>query len=114
MKVLAPAKWRVLIGRKVWMTTASGHGLELDATLLDIIGSARQTCPTFSVPPEDFVAYLSARIPPDVPAAAALQQMHTEDLYLACACARGDVQAFAAFDERCLAQLDRFLGRMGI
>jgi RNA polymerase sigma-70 factor (ECF subfamily) len=112
MKVLAPAKSRVLIGRKVWMTTASSH--ELDATLLDIIGSARETCPTFSVPAEEFVAYLWARIPSDVPPLAALRQMHTDDLYLACACARGDVHAFAAFDERCLGHLDRFLRRMGI
>jgi RNA polymerase sigma-70 factor (ECF subfamily) len=96
------------------MTTASGHLLELDATLLDIIGSARETCPTFRVPREAFVAYLTARLPGDVPAPEALRQMHTADLYLACACALGDVQAFAAFDEQCLGHLDRVLWKMGL
>ena len=96
------------------MTTASGHETGLDATLESIIGSAAETCPTFSVPREEFVAYLWARLPADVPPEFALAQMHTADLYLACACARGDAQAVAAFDEHCLSQLDRVLGKMGI
>src|SRR5262245_19134617 len=96
------------------MTTASGYALELDATLLDIIGSAQRTCPTVRVPPEVFVEYLRERLPADVSPSLALRQMHTADLYLACACARGDVQAFAAFDDRCLGQIDRLLSKMGI
>jgi RNA polymerase sigma-70 factor (ECF subfamily) len=96
------------------MTTASGHETGLDATLESIIGSAAEVCPTFSVPREEFVAYLWARLPADVPPQVALAQMHTADLYLACACARGDAQAVAAFDEQCLSQLDRVLGKMGI
>lgn len=96
------------------MTTASGHEIELDATLLDIFASAAGACPTFSVPREEFVAYLWARLPADVPPQVALGQMHAADLYLACACARGDAQAVAAFDEQCLGQLGRVLGKMGI
>lgn len=90
------------------------HDLELDATLLDIVGSAQRAWPAFHVPHDAFVSYLSERMPDDVPPVVALRQMHTADLYLACACARGDAQAFAAFDEHCLDQLDRLLGRMGV
>lgn len=61
-----------------------------------------------------FVAYLRARLPPDVPSSIALRRMHTSDLYLACACAHGDPDAIAVLDERCLGQLDRALGRIGI
>jgi RNA polymerase sigma-70 factor (ECF subfamily) len=87
---------------------------ELDVMLLDIIGSAQRTCPTFRLPPDVFVAYLGERLPPDVPWPLALRQMHTSDLYIACGCARGDVHAFAVFDDRCLTRLDRVLGKMGI
>jgi RNA polymerase sigma-70 factor (ECF subfamily) len=96
------------------MGSLSGHGLELEATLLDVVGSAQQTWPTLRLPCDVFVAYLRERMPDDALPALALRQMHTSDLYLACACSRGDVQAFAAFDEHCIGQLDRLLSRMGI
>lgn len=79
-----------------------------------IIGAAQRTCPTFHVPPDVFVAYLRERLPVDIPQPIALRRMHTSDLYLACACAHGDPQAFAVFDERCLCHLDRVLGKIGI
>lgn len=95
------------------MTTAVDD-LELDAMLLEIVGAAQRDWPTFRVPHDAFVSYLRQRMPDDVPPAVGLRRMHISDLYLACACARGDVQAFAAFDERCLDQLDRLLARMGL
>ena len=39
--------------------------------------------------------------------------MHTSDLYLACACAHGDLRAFTMFDDRCLRHVDRVLLAMG-
>lgn len=92
-------------------TTDDDH---IDAMLLEIIELAQRTYPTIDLPPVAFVAYLGARIPADLPAAQALRQMHTTDLYLACACARGDLNAFAVFEERCLTRLDRVLGAMGV
>ena len=80
----------------------------------DVIGAAQRTFPTFCVPPEVFTAYLRERLPPDVPPPIALRRMHTSDLYLACACARGDPDAIAVLDERCIGQLDRALSRIGI
>jgi RNA polymerase sigma-70 factor (ECF subfamily) len=82
--------------------------------LHQIIRLAQRACPTIALPPDVFAAYLGDRVPSDVPAVAALRQMHTIDLYLACACARGDVRAFEAFDELCLRRLDRVLRTMRI
>jgi RNA polymerase sigma-70 factor (ECF subfamily) len=87
---------------------------ELDAILLEIVSAAQHSYPALRLPPDVFVAYLRDRIPAAVPVPLALRQMHTADLYLACGCARGDVKAIMAFDERCLRPLDRVLGKMGI
>jgi len=86
----------------------------VDTTLREIIELAQRTYPMFHVPPVAFVAYLGERLPAGIPAARALRRMHTTDLYLACACARGDVRAIAVFEDRCLSRLDRVLGGMGV
>ena len=88
--------------------------IDFDAALGDVLGAAQRTFPTFCLPPDVFVAYLRARLPPDLPPSIALRRMHTSDLYLACACAHGDPNAIAVLDERCLGQLDRALSRIGI
>lgn len=88
--------------------------IDFDAVLGDVLGAAQRTYPTFCLPPDVFVAYLRERLPSDLPPQIALRQMHTSDLYLACACAHGDPDAIAVLDERCLGQLDRALSRIGI
>lgn len=93
---------------------AEGGPDGLDGVLLDVIGAAQRAYPTIDLPPEVFVAYLEDRISADVPLPLALRQVHAADLYLACACARGDVRALAVFDEHCLRRLDRLLLKMGI
>jgi RNA polymerase sigma-70 factor (ECF subfamily) len=87
---------------------------ELEAQLREIIRSAQDTFPTIALAPDAFVAHLGDRLAADVPPTLALRQMHTADLYLACACQQGDVHAFDAFDQRCLRRLDPVLGKMGI
>ena len=86
---------------------------DLDAVIRDIIESAQRACPSLGLPSDVFVAYLRERCPADLPPVRALHQLHTADLYLACACARGDQGAFAMFDDRCLRCLDRVLLAMG-
>jgi RNA polymerase sigma-70 factor, ECF subfamily len=86
---------------------------ELDEVLLDIVTSAEHMWPTFTLPSDVFVSYLCDRLPDDVPCLLALRQAHASDLYLACACAHGNAHALAAFDERCVSQLDRVLRKMG-
>jgi RNA polymerase sigma-70 factor (ECF subfamily) len=86
----------------------------LDPMLREIIDAAQRTYPTIEVPPAAFASYLRERLPAELPPPLALRQAHTADLYLACACARGDAGAFGVFDDRCLLPLDRVLFRLGI
>src|SRR6185295_5822649 len=87
---------------------------DFDVMLCDIVGDAQRTCPTVRVPPDVFAAYLRDRLPPGVAPSTALRRMHASDLYLACACAHGDPDAIAMFEQRCLGQLDGALSKMGI
>lgn len=81
----------------------------LDALLAEIVRGARAAWPTVTLAPEAFVRHLSERLPAGVPADEALRQLHTTDLYLACACAEGDAHALAAFESHVLAVIDRAL-----
>jgi RNA polymerase sigma-70 factor (ECF subfamily) len=82
--------------------------------LLDIISAAQATYTTIALPPDVFVTYLGRRLPDRPPPPHALLQMHTTDLYLACACVRGDIRALAAFEDLCILRLDRVLSKLGI
>jgi RNA polymerase sigma-70 factor (ECF subfamily) len=87
---------------------------DLDAMLHDVVDAAQRACPTLRLPVAVFISYLRERLPSGIAPAVALRRLHISDLYLACACAQGDHDAFAAFDVRCLSPLDRVLGKMGI
>jgi RNA polymerase sigma-70 factor (ECF subfamily) len=90
-------------------TQASGSEGESDALeplLLDLLTAAQRTWPTIALPAAAFVSYIGPRLLTHVPPLSALRQLHTADLYLACACARGDVHALAAFEDHCLRNLD--------
>lgn len=68
--------------------------------------------PGITVPPADFAAWLGARLPAGVEAAVALDELHAEDLYLACACARADPRAIAALEQHHGPALERALARV--
>lgn len=74
--------------------------------LATIAARARAAWPDFDVPADELVAWLRARAGDD---AGALAALHAGDLYLACACARGEARALAAF-ERLLAEAAAHLG----
>jgi RNA polymerase sigma-70 factor (ECF subfamily) len=85
---------------------------ELEAALRDALGDARRAWPELAVPPADFVRYLAATLTPPQRGAPALRALHAADLYLACACARRDPRAIAAFEARYFPEIDRALARM--
>jgi len=85
-----------------------------DALLSEIVRAAQAAWPNVTLAPEIFVRHLHERLPPDMPADEALSQLHTTDLYLACACAEGDAQAIAAFDTHALAVIDRALAPLPV
>jgi RNA polymerase sigma-70 factor (ECF subfamily) len=70
---------------------------------------ARAAWPALEVPPEEFARYLEARLDPE---ADVLARLHVADLYLACACVRGQPAAIAAFVERHLGDVPAQLGRL--
>jgi len=75
--------------------------------LADRIAAANTMWPGVRVEPERFAAYLGARSTvPD-----SLAAMCVDDLYLACACARGSAEALRAFDRCYLDRIDGFVRR---
>ena len=63
----------------------------------------RAAWPAVQLDPDVFAAHLAQRSAGDA---------HAEDLYLACACARGDAAAHAAFEQRFLADVPVFIARV--
>jgi RNA polymerase sigma-70 factor, ECF subfamily len=77
----------------------------------EIIRSARVAWPTVELPPEQFVSHLARHIPANDAIESTLARMHTDDLYLACACALGEKNAIFVFEQHCLAGLESALRR---
>lgn len=85
---------------------------DLEGRLQDMVSAARARWPDFIIPPETFVAYVASRLPTDRGGLEALTSAHADDLYLSCACARGDRAAIAAFDRTYVAEIGVALSRM--
>ncbi len=79
----------------------------LDAALASALDAGRAAWPEVALDPLDFVAHLAARLPDAPDLAAAIGDLHAADLYLACACSRGEPRALAGFDEQFLAAVGR-------
>jgi RNA polymerase sigma-70 factor (ECF subfamily) len=72
---------------------------------------ARAAWPDVEVSAAEFFAYVTERAAPEADGdlAGALRKLKASDLYLACACARGDARAIARFEVRYLGEVDRAL-----
>jgi RNA polymerase sigma-70 factor (ECF subfamily) len=75
-----------------------------------ILEIGRGAWPDLVVPAEEHAAYVRARTQPGTDPA----RLHAADLYLACACVRGDAAAIVAFDRQYLAPLVGIVVRNGI
>jgi RNA polymerase sigma-70 factor, ECF subfamily len=73
--------------------------------------SARAAWPTIDLSSEQFEAHIGRHAPADEPPETALRRMHTDDLYLACACALGNSDAILVFEQHCLSGLDNAISR---
>lgn len=82
-----------------------------DPRLAPIVRSARLAWPTVELATDQFLAHLARHAPEGIALETALQQMHTEDLYLACACALGNRAAVLAFEQHCMTGLEATLSR---
>jgi RNA polymerase sigma-70 factor (ECF subfamily) len=86
----------------------------LSSQLDEMWRAARATWPSVELGEPAFISHLALHLSEHVPAADALQQLCTADLYLACACATGNADAIAAFERHCLTDLDRALARLRV
>lgn len=78
----------------------------------DFLEEARSAWPEVDVPASSFASYIQARVPAGEQPDVYLCRMRISDLYLACACARGDARAIELFERRCLSVVDAVLSRM--
>jgi RNA polymerase sigma-70 factor (ECF subfamily) len=74
----------------------------LSAAIEEIVDRARARWPSVELPAHTFAAHVADRTPDEIDPLAALPRLHAIDLYLACACARGDAAAIACFEREIL------------
>lgn len=80
----------------------------LEPRLRQLLDSCEAAWPGVRLPREVYLRYLGERLPD----AAALDQLHAEDLYLCCACARGEPAALAVFEARLISRIPVYLGSL--
>ena len=78
----------------------------MKACLRDRLAAARARWPRVQLDDADIHPHLAARAPGDD---AGLERLHLEDLFLACACLRGDRAALLALEAEVLSQVPRWL-----
>lgn len=86
--------------------------MEVGKLMGELANEARSTWPEIELPTGVFASYVQERIPAGETVDVYMRQMRTSDLYLACACARGDARALALFERHCLSAVDSALSRM--
>jgi RNA polymerase sigma-70 factor, ECF subfamily len=82
------------------------------AVLAELHEMGRAAHPTLHLPVDAFATYLAGRLPPDAASVDALRALSIPDLYLACACVRGDAVAIGLFDAAYLANVGALVPRM--
>jgi RNA polymerase sigma-70 factor (ECF subfamily) len=82
----------------------------LEALLRQHYAAGQAQWPTVSLGPERFVRHLARHLPEG--AGDLLRQLHGADLYLACACAEGELQALHAFEQHILQRVPSRLGQL--
>jgi RNA polymerase sigma-70 factor (ECF subfamily) len=85
----------------------------LEVALEQALSAAHAAWPGIDVSDEDFVKYLGARVPSDVPLDVGVKRLRVTDLYLACACLQGHAGALRALEQTILEPLRLRLERTG-
>ncbi len=93
---------------------ASGEAAAIEGLLVARLAVARARWPAIKLGDAEFLDHLwppDAKRPAAPADAASLAALHLEDLFLACACARGDRAALAALERSVLARVPRWVAR---
>ncbi|MBL4689770.1 MAG: hypothetical protein JKY37_34600 [Nannocystaceae bacterium] len=72
------------------------------------VSRAQTGHPTFKIAPDVFVVFVAERLTDNVE----IDDLHAEDLYLACGCVQGESAALTAFHDRFLPEIERGLRRL--
>jgi RNA polymerase sigma-70 factor (ECF subfamily) len=67
--------------------------------------------PAIDLDPQVFIAYVAEHLPVDGAIKRDLERLHVDDLYLACACSRGDPLALQRFEQRFLSMVSNYVGQ---
>jgi RNA polymerase sigma-70 factor (ECF subfamily) len=86
----------------------------LEPQLRTLIDRARAPWPGVALGDEVFLRHVAERMADEEGGLRALDSLHASDLYLACACARGDEQALAAFEARFMSEVPAYVAQAGI
>jgi RNA polymerase sigma-70 factor (ECF subfamily) len=86
---------------------------EIAAALEAMIAAARTAWPDVALAPEDFAHHLGARLAGEPDLARALETVRGVDLWLACACGRGERNALRVLEQRYLPIAARAVARFG-
>lgn len=82
---------------------------ELEPLLEELLAAAQEAWPAVPLPPQELVAHLGRHTPPESEPERLLRSLHVEDLFLACACARGLPAALQALEDRYLSRVREWL-----
>ena len=91
---------------------------DIEEALRELVRSAESAWPELALPHDVFIRYLATKVADaeidGTEVLRKLSSLRVADLYLVCACRRGDGAAIVAFETHYVARLDRALSRMGI
>jgi RNA polymerase sigma-70 factor, ECF subfamily len=85
----------------------------LDLALARAAAEGRAAWPDLAVSDDDLFRYVAARVDEGEDPLAAIEALHTTDLYLACACSAGSAAAVQAFARRLLGDVGAILHPVG-
>ncbi len=95
-----------------WGGNAPGADDALERALADLHDRGRRAFPDVDLDARDLAAYAGERARVEVAAGEAVRELHAEDLFLACACARGDAAALRAFERTFAARIPAYIRRL--
>jgi RNA polymerase sigma-70 factor (ECF subfamily) len=84
---------------------------ELELLLHRFADDGREAWPGVALPEDDFIRHLASLIAREPQVAAEIQQLRGADLYLACACARGNSRAIRALEDAFFGEVDQAMAR---
>jgi RNA polymerase sigma-70 factor (ECF subfamily) len=105
----------VAVFRESFRGTLAGEADDtLERLLAGVVARARAAWPALATGADALIAHLAPRLSADLPAREALERVAAGDLYLACACLRGEAAALAALVALVDDETARAIARLGL